>query len=137
MWASYSSGIEKQSVTEDACWENIAKLIPSSTFDAPSGKALPGEYFITSSTPKLGELFSCCLLHSTGDVLLTARHYQECIIFKDNYNFFNKLDECLHYYVTRSAQKHKNFGAISKTILHQHHSSQVFRWLSCSNWKLS
>lgn len=39
------SGSDKQSVTAVACCEKIAKLVPMSTSDTPSGKAWPGKVF--------------------------------------------------------------------------------------------
>lgn len=46
----------KQSVIDEACWEKIAKLTPSSASDAPSGKAIPAEHFNGRSGE---ETFSC------------------------------------------------------------------------------
>ena len=39
------SGSDKQRVTAVACCEKIAKLIPLSTSDTPSGNAWPGKIF--------------------------------------------------------------------------------------------
>lgn len=56
----YLPKIDKQSVTHEACRENIAKLIPFSASEAPSGKAMPGEYFNGTSVPNIGVTFSYC-----------------------------------------------------------------------------
>lgn len=40
---SHLPGSDKHRITEEACWEKIAKLTPFSNSDAPSGKGCPGD----------------------------------------------------------------------------------------------